>query len=170
MEEDKLNIKSTGFNTPKDYFDTFDEILMSKISETKQLKIVKDTGYVTPKDYFKNLDRSIIKAVSKNEPSVITINKKRIAYYITGIAASILLCIGLFSIINTDNTSLSTEMVSDYLENSDLNSYELAELLSENNLLEENFSVFETNYTEAPLEDYILQSETDLELLLETIQ
>ena len=59
-------------------------------------------------------------------------------------------------------------MVENYLENSDLDSYELAQLLSETELLEDDFIIYQADYKEELLESYLMDE--DLESLIENIQ
>ena len=160
------NINETGFKIPEDYFDTLESNLLDRIKTCEVLGNVDETGFKIPKDYFDTVETKIFNIINaKDETPVITFNFKKKLYYFSGIAASIILLIAIF--INTSNTDeLSVETVSHYLENRDLNSYELAELLSEIDVLNEEFTIAETNYDESNLESYLLQN-TDIEYILE---
>ena len=57
-------------------------------------------------------------------------------------------------------------MVENYFQDSDLDSYELAQLLSDAELLEDDFVITETEYNEENLEAYLLDN-SDIEQLLQ---
>jgi len=161
------NTKNTGFKTPNDYFETFDDRLFEKLEkDNPTLENIEDTGFTTPDDYFETLEDSIFEKLNDDNKPFIAINRKRKLYYISGIAASILLLLAIF--INKPNNSeaLSTEMVETYFTDADLDTYELAELLSDADLLDENFTITETNYNEDSLEEYLLEH-SDIESILE---
>lgn len=167
MKKEKLhNITNLGFKAPKGYFETFDDIVFEKINTKQHLNNINATGYNVPKDYFDTLETRVLNKIEeqKNTP-VLQLPTKKHMYYITGVAASILLLIGIF-ITNNNTDQLSIEMVETYFENSDFNTYELAELLSDANLLEDDFTITETNYNEGNLEDYLLEN-SDIEFILD---
>ncbi len=167
MKKDKLhNIKSTGFKTPDHYFDNFEARLKNRLSSEDKIESIETTGFNVPDNYFDTFEENILQKLSEEDgkPVVQLFNRKKI-YYITGIAASLILLLSLF--INKGEVSeISVEMVETYLENQDLDSYELAQLLSDADVLEENFTITETNYTEENLESYLLDN-VDIETMLE---
>ena len=61
---------------------------------------------------------------------------------------------------------LSAEIVEAYFQDSDLDSYQLAQLLSDADLLEDDFTIAQTTYNEDNLETYLLEN-ADLESFLE---
>jgi hypothetical protein len=70
-------------------------------------------------------------------------------------------------IINIEKPDeLTGEMVEAYFENSGLDTYDLAQLLSDADILEDDFTIIETNYNEDNLEDYLLEN-ADIETILE---
>lgn len=156
------NINATGFKTPDNYFDHFED----KIFERLQSPIadIKDTGFKTPENYFNLVDDKIIDALNSNDKPVIPLNVRKIFYSIGGIAAALVIMFAVF--INRNNDDISTEMVETYFENRDLDSYEIAQLLSDVNLLDDTFTIEATNYQEADLEDYLLEN-VDIETYLE---
>ncbi|WP_299114491.1 hypothetical protein [uncultured Winogradskyella sp.] len=167
MKEDKLhNINSTGFKAPKDYFESFDQKLMQRLEEDTSIKGITATGFNVPKDYFDTVEAKIIDKVNEeNKTKVISLFSRKNMYYVSGIAASLLLFFAIF--INTNNTEeLSIEMVENYFIDSDLDTYDLAELLTEADVLEEDFTLVETNYSEENLEEYLLEN-ADIEAILE---
>ncbi|WP_400079683.1 hypothetical protein [Winogradskyella sp. R77965] len=166
MKKDKLyNIKSTGFKTPDNYFESFDDKLFERLPQKDSVDSVKTTGYKTPKDYFDTVEANVFSKLSDDEKPVIKLSTRKTFYYVAGVAASLLLLFAVF--INSDTTEeLSVEMVENYLGNEDLNSYELAELLSDSDLLEDDFIITKTTYQEDNLESYLLEN-SDIESILE---
>jgi len=165
MKNKKLeHIKSAGFKTPDNYFESFDAKLKARLSENDTIENVEASGFKIPDNYFETLDDKILNKVKDDKP-VITLKSKQKLYYIAGIAASLILLFAIF--INKDTTDdISAEMVESYFQESDLDSYELAELLSDAELLEDDFIITETDYNEDNLETYLLDN-SDIEELLQ---
>lgn len=165
MKKEKLhNIKSSGFKAPGNYFDSIEDKFFERLKVEESIEGLNDSGFTAPEDYFDTLEDKILSKLE--DKPVVKLNSRKTLYYITGIAASLLL---LFAIIlnNDDNTQeLSAEMVETYFENSDLDSYELAELLVNADILEEDFTIVETEYKEENLESYLLEN-TDIETILQ---
>ena len=167
MKKDKLhNIKSTGFKTPDNYFESIEDKFFERLHEEKSIKGILDSGYSVPKDYFDTIEDNVLDQLEASETPVVKLTTRKTFYYIAGIAASLILLLAVF--INRGNSpeELSIEMVETYFENSDLDSYELAQLLSEEDLLEDDFTIIKTPYQEEDLENYLLDN-TDIETYLE---
>ena len=167
MKKDKLhNIKSTGFKTPEHYFESFDDKLLERLSENESISGVVSPGYTVPNDYFKSVDDAILSKIKTVDKPVIKLTSRSTFYYVAGIAASLLLLLAIF--INNDQTeeTFTLEMVEAYFEDRDLGSYELAQLLSEADLLEEDFTIIDTPYDEDNLELYLLEN-SDVEMIIE---
>ena len=65
MKKNKLDIlkkQGSGFKTPKGYFDTIDDHLMSEIL-TK--KLPKKAGFTAPKNYFNTFENQIFKRITR---------------------------------------------------------------------------------------------------------
>lgn len=165
MKKDKLhNIKSNGFKTPDNYFESFEDRFFESLNDNKVIDGIVDAGFKVPKGYFDTIDEKVLNNL-ENKP-VVRLNTRKTLYYVAGIAASLLLLFTIF-INNGDKTQeLSAEMVETYFENSDLDSYELAELLVNADILEEDFTLVETEYKEENLESYLLEN-TDIETILQ---
>jgi len=169
MSNNKLNkINKTGFKTPDDYFESLEDTIMSKLHNDKVLKDIKDSGYKVPDTYFKSLEDTIIAKLPNNKPTkVISFFSKRNIAFISSIAAVIMIMFGIFYNTTNDNfDSLDTDLVETYLQNQDLNTYELAALFTEEELTETDFGISNANYTEQSLEDYLLDN-ANLEDLIE---
>ncbi len=168
MKKEKLhNINSNGFKTPDNYFQSFEDKLFERLNDKETFESINDTGYKTPNGYFDSVDDKILSKL-ENKP-VIKLNTKRTLYYVTGIAASLILLLAIFINKENETEEISSEMVETYFENSDLDSYELAELLVDADIIEEDFTVIETEYTEENLESYLLEN-TDIETILQQIK
>ena len=165
MKKEKLhNIKSNGYKTPENYFDAFVDKLFERLNIKESIEGVNDSGFTTPKDYFESLDDKILSKLE--DKPVVRLNTRKTLYYVAGIAASLLLLFAIFINNGGETQVLSAEMVETYFENSDLDSYELAELLVEADILEEDFTIVETEYKEENLESYLLEN-TDIETILQ---
>ncbi|WP_299123750.1 hypothetical protein [uncultured Winogradskyella sp.] len=166
MKKDKLhNIKSTGFKTPEKYFASFDEKIFEHISEKKFIEEIETSGYSTPKNYFDTVEDNILKNLDTEVKPIVHLMSRKNFYYVAGIAASLLLLFAIF--INKENVNeISAEMVETYLEDQDLDSYEIAQLLTDADILEEDFTIIETTYNEDNLEAYLLEN-ADIETIIE---
>ena len=166
MKKDKLhNIKNPGFKSPEGYFDSFEDKLMAKLNTPESLSKIKSSGFEVPKDYLKNLDEDILSKLKKEETPIIQLSSRRQLYYVAGIAASIVLMLAIF-IYKPFEEELSVEMVESYLEDRDLSSYELAALLADSDLLEDDFVITETSFEEDNLESYLLEN-SEIDLIIE---
>ncbi|MBV7268622.1 hypothetical protein [Winogradskyella luteola] len=167
MKKDKLhNIKKTGYKTPDNYFESFENRFFERLSEGKSVEDIKDSGYTVPKNYFDSVEGNVLNKIHTNETSVVKLKSRQSFYYIAGIAASLVLLIAIFLNNDVPEESLSIEMVETYIENRDLDSYELAQLLSDADLLEDDFTITNTPYQEENLENYLLDN-ADIETYLE---
>ncbi|WP_203255752.1 hypothetical protein [Hyunsoonleella ulvae] len=159
------NIKASGFKTPKDYFDTFDEKLLENIKTNEVLPNTMVSGFKTPNSYFDGLEDSIIKTLSDDKDTkVIPLFSKKNIVYISSIAAAVLLLISL-SIFNTttEYDDLETQTVENYIIDTNISSYEIAALLSEEELIEDTF--VELNLEDESIEAYLLDA-SDIESLM----
>jgi hypothetical protein len=167
MKTNKLhNIKSTGFKTPDDYFDTFEDHLFQRLEEKESIAGIETSGYTVPKDYFNSIEENVLSKIKSEDKPVISLKSRNTVYYITGIAASLLVLVALF--LNNEKTEdlITAEMAQVYFEERSINSYDLLELLSESDLSEEDFNIIDTPYEEDNLETYLLEN-SDIETILD---
>ena len=165
MKKEKLhNIKSNGFKTPENYFDSIEDKFFERLKFEENIEGVNDSGFTAPEGYFDTLEDKILSKLE--DKPIVKLNSRKTLYYIAGIAASLLLLFAIFLNNNDTTQELSAEMVETYFENSDLDSYELAELLVNADILEEDFTIVETEYKEENLESYLLEN-TDIETILQ---
>lgn len=158
------NIKKTGFKVPKDYFDNFEDTILSHVN-LKEL--ATNPGFKTPENYFETLENKIIDKISEKENSkVIQLFSKRNLLYVSGIAASILLLFNLSIFQKKSNWSkLDTKTVENYIIDEQVSSYEIASLLSEDELIEENF--INHNLKNENIESYLLDNLDVNDLIIE---
>jgi len=165
MENNNLNkIKNSGFTAPKDYFKNFEDTIMS---HAKLKDSISNSGFEVPDGYFENLEDSIMQKVSERDTTkVIPLFTRRNLIYISGVAAAILLFFNL-SIFNNDITfdSLDIETVENYIIDEGINSYEIAALLTEEDLLDSDF--VENDYSDETIETYILDNLDIEDLIIE---
>lgn len=166
MKKEELHhIKSSGFKTPKGYFKGFNDELFNRLNEEDPIGLPQDSGFKVPDNYFETLEQSIAKKISPNEePKVIPLHRKK-WYYLTSAVAVIVISFSIFWNTPIKDNSITYDMVELHFENSELNSYELAELLTETDFLETDFQLVETNYNEDDIEDYLTEN-SDIETML----
>lgn len=165
MKKDKLhNIKSSGFKTPDNYFESFEDRFFESLNDNKAIDGIDETGFTVPEGYFDAIDDKILNKLE--DKPVVKLNTRKTFYYIAGIAASLLMLFAIFTNSSGTTKELSVEMVQTYFENSNLDSYELAQLLVNADILEEDFTVIETEFNEENLESYLLEN-TDIETILQ---
>ena len=163
MSEKPLNNNNkTGFKVPKDYFQNLEDMLLSNI-KTKPLP--SDPGFKTPKHYFETFeDRIIEKTLEEKSPKTISIFSKQNLIYLSGIAAAVLLLLTLTLFNNKPQwDNLDSETVENYIIEENLGSYEIAALLLEDSINEEEFIDFDLK--EEHIESYLLDF-TDIEDLI----
>ncbi|MCG1036315.1 hypothetical protein [Polaribacter sargassicola] len=148
--------KKNSFSIPKNYFDTIDDVIDLKITEEK---LPKENSFKVPDNYFKNLEDNILsKVTEKKEPKVITLKTRLFKVIPFAAAASVILFIGLNSFIfnKTDDftlDSLSEQEIENWLEYNPMNSNDIALVLQEDILSEDDFSF--SSIKDETIEDYI---------------
>lgn len=161
------NIKSTGFLTPDNYFERVEDQIMGVVKGKEQLDQAEKPGFDLPDSYFDTLENNILNRIeNEDDTKVIKLFSRRNILYASGIAAAILILFNL-SIFSESITidDLETETVENYIINEGIDSYELAVLLSEDDLLEDE--LMEQNITDESLEDYLLENLDIEELIIE---
>jgi uncharacterized membrane protein YvbJ len=152
MERKLHNIKKTGFKIPDGYFEGLEDSILSQA----KLSNITNAGFKIPNGYLDSLEDKIINTVSKNDDvKVIKLFSKRNIIYASSIAATILLLFNL-SVFKQNPTYDSLEMatIENYILNEDIDMDQIASLLTQEELTEENF--IDTNYSEENMETYIL--------------
>lgn len=160
------NLKETGFKTPDRYFDAFDDRLLQKLNVQKEMPA--DPGYTVPENYFENFDDTLLMRLKNDDSSKIrTLVSWRNAAYITGVAASLVLMVSVF-IKSKDNLSINqveTASIESYLHNENLNIYDIASFLNEEDLVLDDF--VSNTFTEESLENFLLNNASIEDLIFE---
>ena len=164
MQTNKLhNIKETGFKVPKDYFDTLEDTVLrhNKLKEQSS-----EPGFKTPDNYFETLEDTILSKVSEKEsPKVISIFSRRNLIYASSIAAAVLLLLNLSIFENESGwEDIEAETVENYIINENMGSYEIASLLIDEELNEDNLTDIE--FSDDALENYFLDHTTVEDLII----
>ncbi|MFV9550319.1 hypothetical protein [Algibacter sp. PT7-4] len=166
MKNKKLHhINSSGFKSPKNYFESFDNKIFDKLNTKTPLDEIKDSGFKVPDNYFESLNQNILNnTINKNNAKVIPLINKKNIIYLSSIAAAILLLFNL-SIFNNKHSfdGLDIETVESYIENENLSSYELASLFN-NEIIEED-NIVDYNLNEDNIKEYLIDN-ADIEALL----
>ncbi|MDT0557310.1 hypothetical protein RM697_01540 [Ichthyenterobacterium sp. W332] len=157
INKDLHNIKTTGFKTPDNYFESLDDKVLKSLNSKPKLKDSMRSGFKVPDDYFNTLEDHVISKVSSDQSKVVNLFNRKNLLYISGIAAALVLMFSIFT-SKEETFEIDSEMVELYLEEQDLGTYELASLLNEVQLLDEDFSIIEEQINESDLESYLLDN------------
>ena len=158
------NINKPGFKIPENYLQDFEDQILS---EVKLKERIETSGFEVPQGYFDTLEQQIMSKVSKESTTkVIPLVSTKTLIYISSIAACFIL---MFSIFN-NNTELNfddleTASIENYLSEEDINSLDIAALLSDDELSTKNF--IDSDFNDDLLENYLLQNTLIEDLILE---
>lgn len=127
----KKNIKNP-FKTPQNYFDSFEDKLMDKLS-TKESVMPKARGFTVPDNYFDTFNDKLTSKLNKETNVIPLYPIKKIMAIAASIAAIAIIFLG-YNWNRTEELSISDLANTDieaYFENNefDLTSYEIAEVL-----------------------------------------
>lgn len=135
---------NSGFKTPKDYFNKFEENLFDKLSiEHHQIDTPQETGFEVPENYFDKLEDTLLKKVEQPKPKVISLFNKKQFLYVASIAAILVLSLFIFNpssdnAITFDDIDYATFEEYLNLQDLDISPNELADLYEiDNNELDE---------------------------------
>jgi len=156
MNRNLNKIKGSGFKAPENYFQGLENSVLNKI----KLKDIETPGFTMPKGYLDTLEDNVLAKVSENKDTkVINLFSRRNLLYVSSIAASILLLFNL-SVFESNRTAsfdtLDTATVENYIMNEYINSYDMASLLTDENIVEEDF--IEHSFSDENVENYILNN------------
>ncbi|WP_027067365.1 hypothetical protein [Maribacter sp. Hel_I_7] len=154
------------FKTPEDYFDSFEDKLMEKLSKTEST-IPKDSAFKVPDNYFESFNKSLQEKLNA-EPKVIPLfSIKKIVAVAASIAAIAIIALN-YNWSNAEELSfndLANTDIEAYFENNDfeLSSYEIAEVLPVTNT---EFSDFLSSPIDSDnLLDYLNENISDFDEL-----
>ena len=158
--------KSTGFRVPKGYFNSVIDSVLNRIGTDGYIGLPETNGFKTPDGYLTTIESKVLSQLNTvPQTKVRQFSVQHSLYYISGIAAALVL---FFALIPNamESSDLTLEMVETYFENKDLDSYELAELLIESDLLEIDDLTLEPEYDDQDIEAYLLDN-ADLEQIIQ---
>ena len=162
MKTNKLhNVKSTGFKLPENYFDSFDNQLIERLSKEAPINGITSSGYSVPEAYFNTVEERIISKITNDNKPIVRLKPNPKFYYISGIAASFVL---LFSLVfNTKNTvtidTIDTVAIESYLYLEDYSNDDLASLFKAGEISETDF--IDVAINEETLNQYLESIDTE---------
>jgi len=132
MNTDHKHIK-TGFRTPDNYFESFEEELLNKLSIKTESTLVNETGFTVTDDYFDTFEKELLEKIKKSETKVISLFNKKRVYYVASIAAILIFSIFIIkpsysdpiTFDNLEYASIEEYLNTEYL---DITAVELADL------------------------------------------
>lgn len=156
MKKNNLKNMETGFKVPKDYFENFEDRLLSEI---KLREMSSHSGFKLPADYFESFDNKVLDAVkTHNKTKVISLLSIRKIAYTTAVAASLILIYTIsfnknerLNINNIETVSIENYILTEGLETSDI-----ASLFSDEDLSE--ITSVNSNLSSETLENYVLEN------------
>lgn len=162
------NKKTTGLNTPQNYFEDFEERLFLKISEDI---IPKESGFKIPDNYFDQIESTILNKVNEEEIShkskVITLFTKKTLLYAASIAACATIVFSLFNVDNTiiDLNEIQLSVIEEFIEEESISfdTYQLTSMLLE----DDDLTLENDLFSEEILEEYLFESIDNTSLFLE---
>ncbi|MEH6535719.1 MAG: hypothetical protein V7719_04955 [Psychroserpens sp.] len=168
MTQKKLDtIKTSGFKIPKDYFSQVEEQILNEV----HLKDKVDTsGFDVPESYFESFEEKIFNKIeAETETKVVSLIGWKKIIYASAIAAALVLMFNVFfSSEKITFDSLEIASIENYIEQEDYSNYELASLLTEEELSKDNF--IDNEIPENSIEDYLLEHVEIEDLIIEQTQ
>ena len=120
-----------------------------------------------PEDYFDSLEDRVIDRIEPTQSKVVSLFNRKQLYYVSGIAAAIIIFIAVF--VNKGESadgSLDYETVENYIIEQDVSAYEIASLLTEEEIDAIELEIISEEMTDDSLEDYLLNN-IELEEIIE---
>ena len=161
-KENIHNIKSSGFKTPDNYFESIDDQILERLNDIEMISAPETSSFVVPKNYFDSVETTILQKIeSKPETPVIALKSRRTFYYVAGIAASFVLLVSLF--FNTDDkiniNTIDTASIENYLFQEDYSNDDLATLFITDNISEADF--IDITISDDTLNEYLENADTE---------
>ncbi|MDT0607173.1 hypothetical protein [Croceitalea rosinachiae] len=152
------------FKTPEGYFDSFNERLLDKIVKEESV-IPPDDGFSAPDGYFEYVHDEVYKKI---QPKVIQLKNYRKYYFAAASIAAIVILTLFFNQNNSQSfgfDDLANAEIDAYFESNDLNfsTYELAEVVTFENLSIMNIAESENSIDEDILLEYLDENVDEIE-------
>ena len=167
MSKSLNDINEPGFKSPEGYFENFEDALFARIKTEELRQSVADHGHKLPEDYFDSVEDRVIQRIEPSHSKVISLFNKKQLYYVSGVAAAIIILIAVF--LNKGESAdgtLDYETVENYIIEQDVSAYEIASLLTEEEIEAIELEFISEDMTDETLEDYLLNT-TELEEIIE---
>lgn len=163
------DIKDPGFKTSEDYFSSIEDAVIEKLNVSNLNDNSEGHGFILPEDYLSTIEESVLNKLDPkvDNVKVVSLFSKRNLLYLSGVAAAILIMFSLF--INLDNNTfedLDVELVENYIIEQDFSTYEIAQLLTDEELLQVNNEIMDEAFEFESLENYLLDN-VNLEDIIE---
>lgn len=169
MSKDFKHTKQTGFKTPSDYFNNLEEAVFDKLNAKSNLDSIDNPGFGVPNDYFSTFESKVMDTIKNDEKEtkVVSLLSRRNLLYMSGIAASVVLMFSIF--VNKTETvtdELDYELLANYIIEQNVSSYEIATLLTEDEITNINSEITQEAFNEDDMEAYLLEN-VDFENIIE---
>ena len=143
-------------------------VCLNVLNANKQISSVETSGHKIPDQYMESFDEKLLSKISDNDdPKIVQFISWKNTAYTSAVAASLILMFNVF-FNSTDKLSfdaIETTSIENYLSETDFSSYELASLLTEDELNSNAFS--DTFISESSIEDYLLENASIEDLIIE---
>lgn len=147
------------YKVPKNYFETFEDRLFTKIA-TKDFP--KASGFSVSAEYFENLEDRVLKTIhfSEKKPRVIFLFPQKYFGYAAAIAACLIIWFAVFNHQTKKTTldALQMAAIDSYINEGNLNMdlYDVTTFIDDNDINDINLE--EQQFSEATLKSYILEN------------
>lgn len=154
-----VSVKQSGFEVPDSYFKSIEDNVFNRLDNTSESDVIS-SGFIVPDGYFETVEEKITVNISeKKNTKVVSLFSKRNILFASSIAAAIVI---MFSIFNKSSYSgletIETEILTQYLEDQNLNVDDIVSLLTEEELVEADFGINNDTFNEESLEDYLIDN------------
>ena len=154
------------FKTPDDYFESFNERLLDKISKENTMIPASD-GFKAPDDYFDSLPKTLAKKVA---PKVVSLQRYQKYYWVAASIAAIFILTLVLNQKKVDGTNIGFEDLASaeldaYLEDNqmDLTAYDLAEVISIENIMVSDMTQADEGLEGALILEYLEEQVDEIE-------
>lgn len=150
----KHKIPNSGFKAPDNYFNSFEENLLTELKLKDQ---VSNTGMEIPVDYFKNF--KVENPIENNlnaEPNVISLFRNQKWFMAASIAAIFIMLITIpfeFKNDSLDFASIDNDVIENYILNTDFDTTDFNNLITNTNTFEN--IILEETLNDVILDDYM---------------
>jgi hypothetical protein len=169
MSTNFKHIKKPGYKTPEGYFDNLEDAVFKKLNAKSNLDTIKNPGFNVPKDYFSTVEANVFNTL-KNENKdvkIVSLFSRKNLLYMSGVAAAVVLMFSLF-INKTESVTedIDYDLIANYIIEQNISSYDLATLLTEEELTTIHSEISNEAFNDEDMEAYLLNN-ANLEDIIE---